>query len=180
MDCAHLAARAAMNAPHIASYATRGLVTCFLERCHEGSVNHKRGRPRQQRGSKKMCRWCDIVSCTPVSPCNCKPWKISGIPSEHRYAERHSDHTRRKAASEQLREVADPHEQNDDINEWCGCSECWAEAIPEVHPLLAAFDPRFLPLRIDPVIETNPTSRSCKPHGHSAFPSNPRPGRSHC
>lgn len=94
-------------------------------------MNHKRGRPRNSRAGCKLCA----------------PWKINGVRTETVKGERFSDHARREAAAEQLLDHEDYGLEiaRDTSPEWCGCSECWREANPEVYPLLLAFDPRFPP-----------------------------------
>ncbi len=54
-------------------------------------ANHKRGRPKNSRAGCLMC----------------KPWKVNGVGTESKEGEAFSDHKRRSAADEELREPED-------------------------------------------------------------------------
>lgn len=53
-------------------------------------MNHKRGRPANRRAGCKLC----------------KPWKINGVPTERVDGEKVSDHRRREAAANDIRQEA--------------------------------------------------------------------------
>jgi hypothetical protein len=52
-------------------------------------MNHKRKRPRDRRAGCKLC----------------KPWKVNGYRTERSEGEKFSDHRRRMAAAQELRET---------------------------------------------------------------------------
>jgi hypothetical protein len=102
-------------------------------------MNHKRGRPRRIPSERHFFKWVGNGSA-----------RVCIVNT----AERHSDHARRKAAAEAVKQFVNTESERhwahvdmfyDTSPEWCGCSECWRMANPEVYPLLLAFDPRFPP-----------------------------------
>ena len=63
-------------------------------------MNHKRGRPRNRRAGCKLC----------------KPWKVNGYRTQRLDGEKFSDHRRRIAAEDEVRNVLQRENQPQSIS----------------------------------------------------------------